>query len=625
MTLIVASLGGARSEALGANARFEPHGANVPTRSAGEWTEAVDGPLIVSTSGLLARDAEGGMCALDGVVDTLDRLRSDLRYDAEPAALLLKGWRAWGEGLLDRLDGEFAFVVGHGQRLLAARDRIGARALFWTVVGGRLHLATEVEPLLGIMPTVPAPDLRAMTLWVSSEEAIEGRTLYSGVRKLRPAHLLRAHVGSTVERRYWRPAYRGTERVSADEAAERVANVITETIQARVPSGARAALMLSGGVDSTTVAGLAGSRAVGAYSASFPTWPGIDETELVDEVVAALGLRGARVEVGAEGLLAGAVRHIARWKLPPLGWNDFFEHPLLRVAAEDGATVVLTGDGGDEMFGVRGLLLADRLRSGRPLAGWRLLHQVPGAGDHPPLRALLSWGWDNGIRGALPAGLHAAMRRVVPARRPFWLRAEAAQTIEGTLWAWQHHDGPRWWAFLARHVTEGYDGLGLFDHLRRRAAWAGLEDRQVLLAPAVVKLALSLPPELFFDPYLNRMPLRSAVQGRLPDRVRLRPDKAIFNAMVTDNLLGELPAIAGVLHNLSPELADVADPAAVRRLLRDGPEAHPVHPFIWTQQVLRLVTTEIWLRELATPGYADAAVDRGMFRDPLLPVRRLGS
>jgi asparagine synthase (glutamine-hydrolysing) len=578
------------------------------------------GELVVASTAALARDPEGGLCGLSGFVESVDELVAELQLPpaADPQAVLLAAWRRLGLDLLPRLRGEFSVVLWDGRRLLAARDQLGGRALFWRRDPAGLVFATELRPLLELMHSTPDVSRSALTQWLASRELRDGATLFTGVRKLPPAHALLVDESGAREAAWWTPRFREPSRTSAPEAARGIREALDGGIAGRIPAQKPAAVLLSGGLDSAAVATVAARSRRGqvrAYTAAFPDFEWIDESELVDLVTGQLGLEGTRVEVPGRGLLAGGLRHIAQWRLPPAGWSDWWEQPLIRAAAADGSLELLSGDGGDEVFGSRDLLLADRLRRGRVLAAWRLARRTPGAA-RAPRRAAVRYFLDFGVRAA-PAS----------PTTPFWLRPDAAAQLEAESARpiAPELDGPRWWTAIASHLTRGHDGLGLYDHLRRRALWAGLESRTPLLALPLVELALGLPPELSFDPKLDRMPLRLALEGQLDDRIRLRGEKAVFNRLVGANLLHDLPAIQATLDDLGDELAGVADPARVSELLERGPKGHPEHQFRWAQEVLRLVMARCWTRELAQPGAADQLLAQGLFSDPKLRRRPLRS
>lgn len=584
------------------------------------------GELVLSASGAVAQ-RDGRICALHGVVDNLDAVAAELASaETEPAAVLLAAWSAWGDELAARLRGEFVVVASDGERLLAVRDRLGARALYWARTGRGLCFATEVAPLRALVASSPGPDRAALARWLSSRPLSGDETLFEGVRRLPAAHALTARCGAARVWRWWRPAFREPLDEPRPELARRVRACLAGALADVREPGRPGALLLSGGLDSAALAALAPAGSVRAYTAGFPGFQWTDETDLVDTLVARLGLSGARVNAGGEGLLAGGLRHIERWGLPPAGWSDFWERPLIGAAAAGGAGPLLAGDGGDEVFGARLGLLADLLRRGRALAAWRAVRRVPGAAEAPPRRELLRFLAAHGLRDALPPPLARLASGIDPAAAaPRWLRAPARAVVEASDAAepWRGLDGPAWWKVAAWSITEQVEHLGALDHIRRRAAWSGLEARSPLLAPDVVELALAIPPQLTFDPLLSRPLLREALAGALPDAVRLRPEKAIFNRMVGANLLADHAGIEALLERMRPELAEVADPAGVRRLLDAGPEGHPEHQFMWAQQLLRLVTAECWLRELDTPGTARALLAEGRFSDPGLATEPL--
>ena len=127
-----------------------------------------------------------------------------------------------------------------------------------------------------------------------------------------------------------------------------------------------------------------------------------------------------------------------------------------------------------------------------------------------------------GVRGALPAPVHAALRSA---------RRGDRQTGLGE-WEWKRLDGPRWWAHMADSLTA--DALGAGDQQRRDAALAGLEPRHPLRDPDLIELALQLPPELSFDPQADRPLVRRALAGRIPVHDGAKP---VFNALL-DRALG---------------------------------------------------------------------------------------
>jgi asparagine synthase (glutamine-hydrolysing) len=172
-------------------------------------------------------------------------------------------------------------------------------------------------------------------------------------------------------------------------------------------------------------------------------------------------------------------------------------------------------------------------------------------------------------------------------------------------WGWKRLDAPRWWAYLSYVLTEGIEAVGIFDHLRRRSAGAGLQERHPLLDLDLVEFALRLPPELTFDPVHSRPLFRRAMAGLVPDAHLRRAGKSHFDGLVCDGLLADLPACRRLLTGPGAEAAGYVDMAAVERLLLRGPDMHPRGAIAWANELWRVITLECWLRTQAEPTWGE--------------------
>jgi asparagine synthase (glutamine-hydrolysing) len=397
--------------------------------------------------------------------------------------------------------------------------------------------------------------------------------------------------------------------VPEQELNQHVRDAIGLAVRRRLsPTGVTGVLM-SGGLDSSAIAAVASTwapRSVAAYCGVFPQHPVVDESGLINQLRCSLQLPGITAEVRAGGLLASALESQRAWDTPLVGWGDFWTIPLLREAASAGAVIMLGGDGGDELFGVRSYLIADYVRAGQPRKGLRLLRRLPGAGYGPPPREVLKVAGNLALVGALPYGLHKLLRRPFAAHEhPNWLRPQAAYDLIGSddPLIWKRLDGPRWWARAVHVLTRGVEELGVFEELRRTAMPAGLEARHPLFDLDLVELVLGQPPLSTFDPHRDRSVLRASTAGLLPDSVRLRGRKARFDSLIIDSLIGsDGAAVRAVLTNPKAELRALVDLEAVRRtLLEGGGRGQSNPPFQSTQYVWRLITAECWLKAQADP------------------------
>ncbi len=619
---------------------YDPRGRADSSRLAGALepnpaTLVTHGPLRVAYSGP-ARSSHDPLCLLDGFLDNACELSTTLGLpsDVSPEALLAAGWRRWGRALAPRMRGDFALLIWDRERGegLLARDQLGVRSIFLHDAAGSLCFATEIRHLLALLPRRPEPDRVSVTHWLTMSRRPGSATLYAGIRRLNPGAVLLLDRAGVREESYWAPRFREPLSGSEPQLAAQTRATLDRAVGRRIASEGLTGVLMSGGLDSSSVAAVAATQAPGrvaAYSAVFPEHPAVDESGLIEELRDTLHLGGITAEVRAGGLLASALESLEAWGLPLLSWGDFWALPLLRAAAATGVRVTLGGDGGDELFGPRAYLLADRLRAGHPLQSVRLARELPGAGDRPARREVAKMVADFAAAGALAYRLHKVLRRPFARRNAAaWLRPQVVRDLldsEDPL-AWKRLDGPRWWAEIAHGLTRGVEEIGVFEHQRRRAASAGLEARHPLFDLDLVELCLRQPPLATFDRYQNRPVLRAAMAGLLPDTVRLRPQKALFDSVLVDCLAGpDGVAARTLLSDPGSELRAYVDQRGVERAMFGATSQLREQPFQWMWQLWRLTTTECWLRAQANraselPATASVSPARVVLRPAAAPA-----
>ena len=582
----------------------------------------------------------GPLCLLDGFLDDAAELARSLGVEADLPAeeLLAIGYRRWGKALLPRLRGDFLLILWDEERQegLIARDQLGLRCLYLHEASGVMRFAGELDDLLRALPTRPAPDEASVAHWIAVSNRPGAQTLFAGVRRLNPGSMLVFDHHGATEQRYWTAQFQEPLSRSPAELAEEVRDGIDRAVRRRLsdsrdPGGELlTGVLMSGGLDSASVAAVASEQAPGrisAYAGLFPEHPAVDESGLIAELRQRLHLTGVDAEIRSGGLLASVIESLDAWGVPPRAWGDFWSLPLLRAAAAQGVQVMLGGDGGDELFAARAYLLADRARAGHLREMHALAHALPGAGDRPPRRALVRMLLSRGLVGALPYGPHDAAWRSIAARQaPRWLRRDRTRMMIASddPLAWKRLDGPRWWAHAAYGLTRGVEDAGVFEHHRRRAALAGLQARHPLFDLDLLELTLRLPPLASFDPDRNRPMLRASMVGRLPESVLLRPAKAWFDSLIADCLSdADGAAVKGLLCDRKAELRAYLDQDAMRRALFDAGGETPSGSFAWMHQTWRLLTAECWLRREAGIELRGPAGPPGPSR-PRIALRAIG-
>jgi asparagine synthase (glutamine-hydrolysing) len=538
------------------------------------------------------------LCVVVGRITNLEEL-ADGTADAEHA--LATAYRRWGDDVVSRCAGQFAVLIWDRvrRRGFVARDALGHRAVFYAHRGRALVVASEVRPLLGELASRPAPDPVAVAHWLAGTGVPGGRTLYDGVHRLPPGHLLALGAEPARPRRHWQPRTAAPDLRTIDEAAGALREAMAGAVERALGDAQAPAVLLSGGFDSSSVAALAARASPRCYSTVFPRHPEVDESPAIAATRDHCGLVGVERRFLGGGALAAAVEFVLVHELPSASPNGFLWRPLLRRAAADGVTVMLDGEGGDEMFGCAPMLIADRLRRIRLRQAVALARRIPGMGDEPPVRwvrrALVAYG----VRGALPPRLHDALRRARSRRDAGdWLRPELRRAHDECYdrWAFKRRRGPRWRESLVDLVVNVSDALGAHDHFRREAELSGLELRHPFRDPQLLDTALAIEPSLHFDPYHDRPVARRAMAGLLPDPVRLSERKPHFNAVLADALAIDAAPVRELLGDPRAEVRAYVRPAVLDDRLAAYPTRLAPRDLL---TVWRAVGLECWLRVLA--------------------------
>jgi asparagine synthase (glutamine-hydrolysing) len=526
---------------------------------------------------------------------------------ANLAGALARALAARGETAVALLSGPFAAVVHDGARQCCwvVRDQLGAQPLVYARVADGALFAEHECDLLDVLPRTPPPDRLAFVGWIENGMPPAHRTLFEGIERVPPGGRLALAEHVAVER-WWEPRYAGVQRGSPDEVGGRLREAAFAAI-ARTATGARRpAVKLSGGLDSASVAaGLAAggfaSRGALALGGAFAANPEADERELIEATARHTGLALELIAHDpTRSMLAPALAHIDRWRLPPGTPNLFVWQPLLARARALGVDVLLDGEGGDELFGFAPYLIADKLGRGRLAGAWSLSARIPGIGTHPDRRVRVRVLRHYGVRPLVPAAVGRRRARANAMAAPNGLiapadRASLAELREDD--ERQRREGPVWWRMQTHTLIDMREQLDMGAHFRREAADAGIAIRHPLLHDLrAIETALCIPPELQFDAVRDRPLLRDALRGLIPEEVRTRHDKSHFTELVLAGLHAEEAALIEPLRRGdAPLRAYVSAPALERRLA----VAPADRPLLSAGPLWRLAIANLWLLALA--------------------------
>ena len=272
------------------------------------------------------------------------------RSDTEVLAVLLR--RRW-EGALAALRGMFALAAYDARKkaLLLSRDRVGKKPLFYAENEKGFFFASELPALLALIGETPPVFLPSLELYLALRYVPAPYSIFSGVRRLLPGEYLVVKEGRIVKRGLFAPPfYRGPVKLTFAEARERLKELFLEAVRLRLVADVPVGAFLSGGIDSSlVVAAMAREKEkVLTFSVGFRD-EASSELPYAREVAKRLGTVHRELVLGPESLsaLPAVIRRLAE----PFANETALLCYLLSRKAREHVKVVLTGDGGDEVFG----------------------------------------------------------------------------------------------------------------------------------------------------------------------------------------------------------------------------------------------------------------------------------
>jgi asparagine synthase (glutamine-hydrolysing) len=260
----------------------------------------------------------------------------------------------YGDEMVQKLNGMFAFALWDAKRrrLLLARDRFGEKPLYWGVFQNTLLFASEPKVLLAHPAVTSSLNLEALRQYLSFDYVPAPLSIYEGINKLPAAHVLTLEQGEVSTRRYWSLSYKTKQPVPSEaEAAEELQELMADSVRMRLVSDVPLGVLLSGGLDSSTVAALAvraSSEPVKTFSISFAE-SSFDESYYARSVAKFLGTDHHEERLSAN-LAANLVGDIGSWMDEPFSDPSLVPTYLLSRFTRKHVTVALGGDGGDELF-----------------------------------------------------------------------------------------------------------------------------------------------------------------------------------------------------------------------------------------------------------------------------------
>ncbi len=583
----------------------------------------VDGPCAIGMRRLSIIDLSGGhqplsnedgslVLVCNGEIYNFRELRTELQAQGHrfrthsDSEVVLHGYAQWGEQVVTRLNGMFGFALWDSRRqmLLIGRDRLGIKPIYWLNDGKRVAFASEAKALLAL-PDVPREvDSAALAAYLELGYVPSPLSILRGIQKLPIGSLMKVSAAGVTIDRYWQPPTEVDPIPSEAEWVEQVRERLEASVRMQMISDVPIGAFLSGGVDSSAVLAFMARHStapVKTYSIGFDGGAAerfYNELDQAREAAQRFGTDHHEILVRPDvvRLLPKLLWHMDE----PIADSAFVTTYLVSEFARQDVKVILSGVGGDELFG-----------GYRRYLGEHYMRYV----DWLPQPAKRSAAW---LADLLPSDRHSkwlnysrlAKNFLGAAASPFTERYRAyvgacsaldaaalmanppAQRIDAIAEAFAASGGEdplaRMFAVDARTQLPD-DLLMLTDKMTMAAS---LECRVPLLDHELVELAARIPSSVKVAGGELKSVMKKALADVLPKEILYRPKRG-FGAPMGAWLKGELAQMLdGALSREAIEARGLLNHAPVAQLIAD----HRASRVDGTDRLLALLNLEIWCR-----------------------------
>ena len=522
---------------------------------------------------------------------------------------IVHAYEQWGAECVHRFRGMFAFAIWdqRARRLLLVRDRLGIKPLYWTKSGRTLLFASEIKAILASGLIDARANEAALPELLSTRYLSGTETMFRGIHKLLPGHLLTLENGDVRISRYWDVPV-GAEPVkgSAADIVQEFRARLEDAVRVRLMSDVPLGMFLSGGIDSSAIAAIMArqiSRPVQTFSVAFED-RAFNELSYARDVARAVGAQAHEVVIDDRNFFTA---------LPRLVWHEDepIAHPssvplhFVSALARKHVTVVLTGEGSDELLAGYGKYsrIAWNWRAGtiyerilpRPVR--RFIAENVVANTPAPARRYLGRSFLSMERTpeAMFYDNFAAIRlRDQRALLAKWRRAAVTdRAAYSTSSGFFNHPGGRA-TFLGRLLYADIKTylVELLMKQDQMSMAASIESRVPFLDQELVEFAARLPDEWRLSGLTTKRVLREAMKGLLPESILRRP-KLGFPVPFANWMRGDWNDVArDVLLDRRSCERGVIDPSAMSSLLAD----HRAGRASAGDRIWSLLNLELWYR-----------------------------
>jgi asparagine synthase (glutamine-hydrolysing) len=559
--------------------------------------------IDLSTGHQPVRNEDGTLWVVfNGEIYNFHELRRDLErhghrfYTTTDTEVIVHLYEQLGARAVDRLRGMFAFAIWDTvhRTLFLARDRLGIKPLYYAQLNGGFAFASELKSLLQ-MPELHRrlswPALNHLFTFLSTPSA---QSIVDGVKKLEPAHVATVNrSGRLGIERYWDVRFDPDFSRTENDLVEELRGLLRESVELHLCSDVPLGMFLSGGIDSSAVAATMSTLVSGkvkTFSVGFAEG-GYDERQHAVRVAAEF--ETDHHELLLEPQHVSLAEDLAWYLDEPFGDSSAIPSFMVAKLASEHVKVVLTGDGGDELFAGYEKYVTERRE--------RLYDRVP-----QPVRRLMAR-----IGQAMPEGWtgrnflrHLSLegaRRYLDSSTIFdrgeqrcLFQPDVADELAATdPWApaLRHLTASDWLSGLQYFDLQSYLPLDILTKVDRMSMAHSIESRPALLDHRLVEFAATIPPDLRLRGRTTKYLFKQAMRGILPDAIVDRPKQGFAIPLARWFRGGWSGYVRDVLLSDTCRNRGIFNPAYVEELLRLHDRGRPLDLHLWT-----MISFEQWCR-----------------------------
>jgi len=540
-------------------------------------------------------------------------------YTGTDTEVIVHLYEQYGERCVDKMRGMFAFAVWDDRRktLLLARDRLGIKPLFYTVADGRLAFGSELKLLLQL------PEVERRLNWGSVNHLFStmctpgSESIVEGVHKLKPGHILTASAKDGIRvREYWDVVFDPDYGKPEQYFVERLRDLLEESVRLRLIADVPLGAFLSGGIDSSAVVATMariGSGRVKTFSIGF-TDQEYNELDYARQV--AQKFDTDHHELVIEPNVLNIIEDLAWYLDEPFGDSSAIPTYMVSKLASEHVTVVLSGDGGDELFAGYDRYLVERVerkraeipafvRQAAGLIGRAMREGMKGRNF---LRHLALNGSDRYFDATMLFRESEKMSLFEPD-----VYGEIRNRDGFSAWRSFLDTGRMHWLSALQYLdVKNYLPNDILTKVDRMSMAHSIEARVPLLDHKFVEFAATIPPELKLKGVTTKYIFKKAMEGTLPKEILHRPKRGFavplgrwfrgqLGSFMRDLLLSRRSIERGIFKK-----------AYLERLIEMNDRGRPLDLQLWT-----LITFELWCRRFIDESAfcrSVSATARGNFR-----------